>query len=171
MTPIPGQRVALPSCSGFGHNVRPSMRASTAARLAGAVTALVLLGACRPAAPETAAPAPTSPPVAEAPVAPVAEVVESAPPALPVASAATPVETHWQCGDQRVAARFDPTSQTLSLIHERGQLTLPRIESASGARYADANGNEFWDKADAARLTLSGTPARDCAKVENGWSG
>lgn len=130
--------------------------------------ALLLLGACRPAAPEASTPAPASAPAAEAPA---AEVVESTPPALPIAGVATPVETHWQCGDQRVAARFDPTSQTLSLIHERGQLTLPRIESASGARYADSNGNEFQDKADTARLTLSGTPARDCSKVENGWSG
>ena len=64
--------------------------------------------------------------------------------------------------------RLDAASQSLSLVHERGQLALPRREAASGARYADANGNEFWDKGDTATLTLSGTPLRACTRVENG---
>jgi len=143
-------------------------------RVSGLVLALVALGACRPAEPEAAAPVEPAPVAADVAdtmsASPSAQDVASAP-LLPDAAQGTPTETHWQCGDQRIAARFDAGAQTLNLIHERGQLALPRIESASGARYADANGNEFWDKADAATLTLSGTPARDCVKVESGWAG
>ena len=43
-----------------------------------------------------------------------------------------------------------------------------RVALDTGARYADANGNEFWDKGNTATLTLSGTPLRACTRVENG---
>ncbi|MBO9717952.1 MAG: MliC family protein [Pseudoxanthomonas sp.] len=131
------------------------------------MTLAALLGACRPAEPERVTTAKAA--AAEAAATPPAE-----PPVQPTGAATvapnpgTPVETHWQCGDQRVVARYDPAAQALTLIHERGQLTLPQSVSASGARYADANGNEFWSKESGAMLTLSGTPARECSQVQNG---
>lgn len=78
------------------------------------------------------------------------------------------VGSQWQCGDQRVAARFDNTAGTVTITHERGELVLPQATSASGARYADANGNEFWNKGAGASLTLSGTEARQCQQVGAG---
>ncbi|WP_372013359.1 MliC family protein [Pseudoxanthomonas sp. 10H] len=135
---------------------------------AGALALVLALGACRqgePDAPAVAAgPAPAMPAAAGTAA---ASPATSAPTAAAAAATST-TDSHWQCGDQRVAARFDPASRSLTLIHERGQLALPAVESASGARYADANGNEFWDKADTAMLTLSGTPARECGKVAGG---
>jgi membrane-bound inhibitor of C-type lysozyme len=124
--------------------------------LALVVAALVTVCACRPAEPDAVA----AQPAADAPVATQAK--ESA---LVAPNPGTPVETHWQCGERRVAARLDPASQTLTLIHERGQLALPESVSASGARYADANGNEFRSQGNGATLTLSGTPARECEPV------
>lgn len=138
---------------------------SRSSRAIGAIAVLVMLGACRPAQPDAVvAPAPTEATPAPAPVQPTASATAAPNPG-------TPVETHWQCGDQRVAARLDPASQTLTLIHERGQLALPQVVAASGTRYADANGNEFWSKGSGATLTLSGTPARECSQVQNNGNG
>jgi membrane-bound inhibitor of C-type lysozyme len=138
-----------------------------AACLLGALALPALLGACRPDEPEPAA----------ASTAGTAAAATAEPPVQPTAAATvapnpgTPIETHWQCGDQRVAARYDPAAQALTLIHQRGQLTLPQSVSASGARYADDNGNEFWSKGSGATLTLSGTPPRECSQVQNGTAG
>jgi len=75
------------------------------------------------------------------------------------------VESQWDCDGQRVAARFDNTAGTVTLTHERGELVLPQATSASGARYADANGNELWNKGNEASLTLSGRDAVQCQQV------
>jgi len=116
--------------------------------------ALLALAACRPAEPVAAGPGAGA--GLDTPAAAAATASDA------VASAEGMRETQWQCGDQRVAARFDPQADALTLTHDRGQLLLPRASAASGARYADANGNEFWDHGNEAMLTLSGTPARDC---------
>lgn len=140
------------------------LRMSTAHAI-GASLLLALLAACQPAGPEPVAAQPgTGTAPAPAPVQPKASATAAPNPG-------TPVETHWQCGNQRVAARLDPASQTLTVIHERGQLALPQSVAASGARYADANGNEFWSKGSGATLTFSGTPARECSQLGNGSSG
>lgn len=98
------------------------------------------LGACRPAdAPEALTTLPAS-----------------RPPATP--------ESHWQCDDHVVTTRFDTDAGTVILTHGRGQLVLPQAVSASGARYADANGNVFWTKGAAGTLTLSGMPERECTQ-------
>jgi membrane-bound inhibitor of C-type lysozyme len=136
-------------------------------RVALAVAALVVLGACRPAEPEVGpAQAMAAQPVATQPA---PDAVPNMDPATATSAVAPdpahPIETHWQCGERRVAARSDPAARTLTLIHERGQLALPQAGSASGARYADANGNEFWSQGHGATLTLSGTPARECEPV------
>lgn len=72
------------------------------------------------------------------------------------------IDSAWRCGDRPVAARFDNGAGTVTLTHDRGELVLPQARSASGARYADANGNEFWNKGNEATLTLSGQEALAC---------
>lgn len=90
--------------------------------------------------------------------------------AAPVPGAGDPpariLESQWRCGDQQVAARFDTGAADVTLTHDRGQLLLPQAISASGARYADDNGNEFWTKGASGTLTLSGTPARECTQLQ-----
>ena len=49
-----------------------------------------------------------------------------------------------------------------------GPLTLPQVESASGARYADSQGNEFWSKGEAATFILAGQEKRDCKPTAAG---
>lgn len=80
---------------------------------------------------------------------------------------ASMVDTRWQCGEQKVAARFDaaPTSAVTLNFGER-TLVLPQAQSASGARYADTSGNEFWNKGRASRLTLAGKAAVECRQID-----
>ncbi len=114
--------------------------------LAGACCALVL-AACQPSPPaQTPADAPTANPAAEP-------------------AAAAPA-TYWQCGDTRITARFDNAADNVALDIDGRALTLPQAVSASGARYADAAGNEFWNKGREAGLTLVGQPRVECTQVE-----
>ncbi|WP_081759960.1 MliC family protein [Pseudoxanthomonas suwonensis] len=131
--------------------------------------AVLLLAACRPDTPE-ATPAETAAASAQdaapQPAAGEATLDPAAPPPGATAEAtAAVVNTHWQCGDQRVAVRFDNAAQTVTVVHDRGEMVLPQEVAASGARYADTNGNEFWTKGPSATLTLSGTPARECSEI------
>jgi membrane-bound inhibitor of C-type lysozyme len=96
-----------------------------------------------------------SPQTAPAPAAPAA----NAPANIPMP------QTHaFQCGDLKVTATFDGVG-AVDLGYEGGPLTLPQVESASGARYADNQGNEFWNKGDEATFTLGGKEKRDCRQV------
>jgi uncharacterized membrane protein len=79
----------------------------------------------------------------------------SAPPAL---GGATP----WQCGDLRVSTQMEGDS--LRLSGPFGVRSLAGLRSASGARYGDEQGTEFWEKADEAMLTLDGERQPDCRK-------
>ncbi len=79
--------------------------------------------------------------------------------------AAAVIETYWQCGDQRIAATFDNARDQARLSMGGGTLVLPHARSASGARYADARGNEFWTKGDSGTLTLAGQPAAECRQA------
>ena len=106
----------------------------------------LVLAACNPAAtPETAAPA-----------------VE------PVASEPAAVLSHWQCGDARVSATFDNTAGNVNLSFDGESLVLPQAISASGARYADEQGNEFWNKGDTSTLTIAGGEPVECGIAESG---
>jgi membrane-bound inhibitor of C-type lysozyme len=110
-----------------------------------------LLAACKPAAEPVVAPAP----------------VEPAPPA-PVEAAVTSV--NFQCGDERISAAFDNAAGNVTLSIGGQALTLPQAVAASGARYADDQGNEFWNKGTNATLTRAGQPAnssRSRAMVDN----
>ena len=104
-----------------------------------------LLVACKPAAEPTPVAAPAEPVAA-----PVAEVV-------------APVT--FQCGDERITASFDNAAGKVSLSIGGEALTLPQAVSGSGARYADEQGNEFWNKGTNATLTRAGKPAVECAET------
>ncbi|MGY3264527.1 MliC family protein [Lysobacter sp. HA35] len=72
---------------------------------------------------------------------------------------------HWECGDLGVMSRFDDAPQQVRLSFNGASLTLPIARSASGARYADARGAEFWTKGATGTLTLAGEPPRDCVQA------
>lgn len=77
------------------------------------------------------------------------------------------IDSRWQCGEARVDAAFAaaPTN-TVTLTLGSGNLVLPQAQSASGARYADTRGNEFWNKGREATLTLAGKPAVNCRQTD-----
>lgn len=67
----------------------------------------------------------------------------------------------YQCGDLAVTATFDGVG-AVDLSYAGVPLTLPQVESGSGARYADQQGNEFWSHGEGATFTLAGQEKRDC---------
>ena len=72
---------------------------------------------------------------------------------------------NYQCGDLAVGATFDEQSESMRLSFSGQRLELPIAVSASGARYADDAGNEFWGKGmEDATLTLAGEERRDCVR-------
>jgi membrane-bound inhibitor of C-type lysozyme len=73
----------------------------------------------------------------------------------------------YQCGDLAVTATFDGVG-AMDLGFSGGPLTLPQVEAASGARFADAQGNEFWSKGEAATFTLAGQQPRACTPAAAG---
>ena len=69
---------------------------------------------------------------------------------------------NFRCGDLLAGAVFDNLRGELVLTIATRRLVLPQAISASGARYADERGNEFWNKGDQATLTLDGA-RHDCS--------
>lgn len=72
---------------------------------------------------------------------------------------------HWECGELGLMSRHPGGAATVRLDANARGWTLPLARSASGARYADDAGNEFWTKGATGRLTLAGEPARDCVQA------
>lgn len=112
------------------------------------------LAACQPtgpAQPATTAAAPTDASDAAAPTTPE----------IPKKDGQT-TTYRYQCGDLDVTANFRGEGDAEFVFNGR-VLKLPHAQAASGARYADAQGNEFWSKGEAeALLTLQGQPPRTC---------
>lgn len=125
------------------------MRTTTAGLI---LLPLLLTAACQPSTP----PAPS----AATPSAPTAATDDAAGPVPPETATA-----RFRCGDLLVGAVFDNTAGEVVLGLNTVQTRLPQAVSASGARYADANGNEFWTKGDTATLTLDGQ-RHDCRVTE-----
>lgn len=125
------------------------------------IVAVLVFGGCQSATD----PGTTTSPAADAPVAtPSPSLPGDDAPAVdgdhkdpaPTAQATS----QWQCGEVHVAARMGEGSAWLALSGRR--LQLPHVASAAGARYADAAGNEFWNKAGTSTFTLAGDERRDC---------
>ena len=83
------------------------------------------------------------------------------------AGADATAKTQWQCGDQRIGAVFDNGAADNVTLDLNGKpLVLPHAVSASGARYADTAGNEFWTKGREGMLTLAGKEKVDCSQTD-----
>lgn len=68
----------------------------------------------------------------------------------------------YRCGELTVSAIFRGQDRATIAIGDR-KLELMLVPAASGARYADAAGNEFWAKGlDEAILTLAAEAPRSC---------
>ena len=73
--------------------------------------------------------------------------------------------TNWQCGDLLVTTRFDDKSlESMTLQVSDHELVLKTIAAEDGARFADADGNEFWSRPGKVNLTLAGKPVASCKK-------
>lgn len=110
--------------------------------------ALVLISACGPRE--------------QAPAAAVAPAPQSTAPPEP-APAAEP--SRWRCGELLVSANY--ANERAELFFSGRTLALPLAKSASGARYADESGNEFWTKGDEGTLALAGEDKRECAATQD----
>ncbi|BCT94085.1 hypothetical protein LYSHEL_31120 [Lysobacter helvus] len=74
--------------------------------------------------------------------------------------------TQWTCGGMTFAAVFDMTNGRVELALPDGALSLPQAVSASGARYNDHLGNEFWTKGSSGTLTRAGGKKSDCVQAD-----
>lgn len=73
-------------------------------------------------------------------------------------------ETRWQCNEMMLATRF--AGETVAIRFAGTTLRLQLQSSGSGAKYADAAGNSFWTKGNAAMFTLQGEDKRDCTRTQ-----
>ncbi|MEJ7808133.1 MAG: MliC family protein, partial [Telluria sp.] len=124
----------------------------------------VVLSACNPAN-ETDQPA-TAPDVMTPSVAtPVtaSELPSAVREAETNADAEAPM-LHYQCGDLLVSVRTQPDQTQISFSGRN--VTLPHVPSGSGAKYDDGKGNMFWNKDEAAMLTLVGKEQGSCTRTE-----
>lgn len=115
------------------------------------------------------------------PLAALAAALAACQPAPPVqdtgaqadeAAAAGPIDglapgerVNYQCSDLAVGATFQDAGQAVRLTYSGQRLELPAAKAASGARYADEAGNQFWSRGlEEAQLTLAGQQRRDCVR-------
>lgn len=123
------------------------------------------LAACTRAAPPTDPSGPAAASASAPATGDASPASAAAPAAVPAPSAPTLTDmTPWQCGDRSIGVRFDPAG-AVTLDLDGRLVTLPQARSGSGARYADDQGNEFWNTGRDARLTLAGQSAVDCTEA------
>lgn len=94
----------------------------------------------------------------------------SAAPADPTTSSTA--ARHWECGDLGVMSRFAADASNVRLDANGRTWMLPLARSASGTRYADGAGTEFWTKGATGTLTIDREPPRDCviAREPSPWN-
>lgn len=75
-------------------------------------------------------------------------------------------ETLYRCGDLDVRATFNGEDAATVVIGGRS-FAMSSERAASGAKYADGQGNSFWTRGgDDALLSLKGEADRECGAVE-----
>ncbi|KGQ20463.1 MliC domain containing protein [Lysobacter dokdonensis DS-58] len=72
----------------------------------------------------------------------------------------------WTCDGMTFDAVFDIAGERVDLALPSGAVSLPLAVSASGARYADHLGNEFWTKGAAGTLTRQGGTKVQCVQQD-----
>ncbi|KHL51903.1 MliC family protein [Xanthomonas cannabis] len=83
----------------------------------------------------------------------------------PPAPTQAPHTVAWRCGERAITTRFDPAADALRLTLDGRALTLlSAAQAAYGARFADAHGNQFWEHAGEATLSLAGGDAVKCVQ-------
>lgn len=126
------------------------------------IAGLLAIAGCQPSAtpvPATGHDTPASSQSAASPGNEPAHGLPSAPPPTPVTHDAA---EHWQCGEILLDAQLDGAVMRLNFSGRT--LGLAHGESLTGARYADAKGNEFMRQGDGATLILSGDEGRACTR-------
>jgi uncharacterized lipoprotein YbaY/uncharacterized membrane protein len=105
---------------------------------------------------------------AAVPVTPSTEVIVEVPMvrAAPPAPVADLARSRWNCAGMEFEATFDTIGERVDLALPEGTLSLPQATSASGARYADHRGNEFWTKGNTATLRRAGADPLDCTRTD-----
>jgi len=99
----------------------------------------------------------------DVPPAPTDGSIAAFEPLLNSADRFTVTETRWKCAETAITTRTVPG---LTALHHQGLVfALPQIESASGARFADA-GVEFWNNGAAARIEIEGRVFPECTQTE-----
>lgn len=99
--------------------------------------------------------------------APTAATSTPSRPAIPADSGAEARKVfHWQCNEVGVASTYAGDAEQVTLAFSGRELELPIAVFASGARYADAAGNEFWTKGDSGTLALTAEAGSETAKRE-----
>ncbi|APP75421.1 MliC family protein [Xanthomonas vesicatoria] len=84
-------------------------------------------------------------------------------PAAPAAGPSLPAQSvAWRCDQRAITTRFDPATDALQLSVDGRTLTLLSAQAASGERFADAQGNQFWEHAGEATLSLAGGEGVKC---------
>jgi uncharacterized membrane protein len=126
----------------------------------------ILLAACQPATPGDPAAATAPPQSGTVPIKPGDGEPNPAEPPPPRSTQTLPTRAamHWQCGELLVDA--DAVDESMRLHFSGRSLALPHVESLTGARYADAAGNEFMRQGDGAILILAGEEQRDCTRSD-----
>ncbi|HWI24385.1 MAG TPA: MliC family protein, partial [Lysobacter sp.] len=79
--------------------------------------------------------------------------------------------THWTCDGMTLDAAFDTEGRRVELALPDGMLSLPLAISASGARYLDHRGNEFWTTGDRGTFTREGGKKVDCVRRDASAAG
>jgi membrane-bound inhibitor of C-type lysozyme len=147
--------VAAPRGRGAG-GVSSAVNSSEDAPMRAAMLSVLALSAalaaCNRSA-ETPAPAPA----AQAPVA-------AASTGLPE-TAAQRAQHWWICGDVQVSTEM--RGEMLTLSGPFGERSLMPQPAASGERYADDQGNEFWNKGEEATLKLDWKEVGECTESQS----
>jgi len=86
--------------------------------------------------------------------------------AAPPATVANLVRSRWNCAGMEFEAAFDTVGERVDLALPEGTLSLPQAVVASGARYVDHRGNEFWTKGNTATLRRAGAEPLDCLRTD-----
>lgn len=119
--------------------------------LLAAASLAAVLAACQPA----------NPPAPEAAAAGDGTSGAAQPPAL-----ATGERVNYQCGELALGAIFDASGQGARVSWSGQRTDMANVIAASGARYVDEDGNEFWTRGmEEGRLTLAGQEPRNCVRT------